>query len=99
MTPPGWSSRTSSTGRRSARRGRSWALAGLVAVLAFDVWWRCHTVGPTLRDRLGVSLYPVSGPAAEPLDCDEAVYAYIGQRISRGAVMYRDMTENKPPGG
>ena len=80
-------------------RGRGWAWAGLVAALAFDLWWRGHTVGPTLRDRLGVELYPVTGAASEPLDCDEAVYAYIGKRLARGAVMYRDLTENKPPGG
>ena len=35
--------------------------------------------------------------ASEPLDCDEAAYAYIGHRILRGDVMYRDLTENKPP--
>ena len=80
-------------------RGRSWAWVGLIAVLLFDVWWRCHTVGPTIRDRLGVGLYPVTGAEAEPLDCDEAVYAYIGKRIAGGAVMYRDLTENKPPLG
>jgi 4-amino-4-deoxy-L-arabinose transferase-like glycosyltransferase len=80
-------------------RGRAWAIVGLVGVLAFDVWWRCHTVGPTLRDRLGVDLYLVTGREAEPLDCDEAIYAYIGKRIARGAVMYRDLTENKPPLG
>lgn len=80
-------------------RGRAWAWAGLGAVLVFDVWWRGHTVGPTVRERLGLNLYPISGAASEPLDCDEAVYAYIGKRITRGAVMYRDMTENKPPGG
>jgi len=70
-----------------------------VAVLVFNVWWRGHTVGPTLKSRLGVDLYPVTGAEAEPLDCDESVYAYIGKQITRGAVMYRDMTENKPPGG
>src|SRR3954447_12234428 len=80
-------------------RGRSWAWVGLVGVLLFDVWWRGHAVGPTLRDRLGVSLYPVTGAEAEPLDCDEAIYAYIGKRIVGGAVMYRDLTENKPPLG
>src|SRR4051794_32536646 len=80
-------------------RGRSWALAGLVVVLVFDVWWRGHTVGPTVRRLTGLDLYPVSGAESEPLDCDEAVYAFIGKKINRGAVMYRDLTENKPPGG
>ena len=36
---------------------------------------------------------------AEPLDCDESAYAYIGRRLVRGDVLYRDLTENKPPGG
>jgi 4-amino-4-deoxy-L-arabinose transferase-like glycosyltransferase len=80
-------------------RGRSRAVLGLIAVLVFDVWLRGHTVGPTLREKFGVDLYPVTGASSEPLDCDEAVYAYIGQRLARGAVMYRDLTENKPPGG
>jgi 4-amino-4-deoxy-L-arabinose transferase-like glycosyltransferase len=80
-------------------RGRGWSRVALLAVLIFDVWWRCHTVGPTLRSWIGVNFYPVAGAQAEPLDCDEAIYAYMGKRITRGAVMYRDMTENKPPGG
>ncbi len=80
-------------------RGRSWAWIGLGLVLIFDVWWRGHTVGPSLRDRLGAAPYFVSGREAEPLDCDEAIYAYIGKRLSHGAVMYRDLTENKPPLG
>ncbi|HMB03977.1 MAG TPA: glycosyltransferase family 39 protein, partial [Isosphaeraceae bacterium] len=33
------------------------------------------------------------------LDCDESAYAYIGRRLVRGDVLYRDLTENKPPGG
>ncbi len=80
-------------------RGRSWGWVGLLVVLAFDVWWRCHTIGPTIRDRFEVTLYPVTGSQAEPLDCDEAIYAYIGKRLDGGAVMYRDLTENKPPLG
>jgi 4-amino-4-deoxy-L-arabinose transferase-like glycosyltransferase len=71
----------------------------LAGILLFDVWLRGHTFGPTVRDRLGLDLWPVSGTEAEPLDCDEAAYAYIGRRIDQGAVMYRDLTENKPPGG
>jgi 4-amino-4-deoxy-L-arabinose transferase-like glycosyltransferase len=78
---------------------RRWSIVGLLAVLIFDVWLRCHTVGPSLKAKLGVDLYPVTDSASEPLDCDEAIYAYIGNRIAHGSVMYRDMTENKPPGG
>jgi len=52
-----------------------------------------------LRDRWGIDLWPVSGQEGEPLDCDEAVYAYVGRRIAHGDVMYRDLTEPKPPGG
>src|SRR5579872_6287928 len=80
-------------------RGRKLAWVGLLAVLVLDVWLRCHAVGPTLRDRFGLSLYPVTGRESEPLDCDEAIYGYIGDRLAHGAVMYRDLTENKPPGG
>lgn len=76
-----------------------WSLLVLAGLLIFDVWLRAHTFGPTLRDRFGLDLWPVSGAEAEPLDCDEAAYAYIGRRIDQGAVMYRDLTENKPPGG
>lgn len=76
-----------------------WSLLLLLGILLFNVWLRAHTFGPTLRDQIGLDLWPVSGAAAEPLDCDEAAYAYIGRRIDQGAVMYRDLTENKPPGG
>lgn len=80
------------------RRTRlSWAF--LVAVLLFDVWLRGHAFGPAIRDRTGVDLYPVTSAEPEPLDCDEAIYGYIGKQIASGAVMYRDLTENKPPGG
>ncbi|WP_406696695.1 glycosyltransferase family 39 protein [Singulisphaera sp. Ch08] len=76
-----------------------WSVLILAAVLLFNVWLRGHTFGPTLRDQFGLDLWPVSGAEAEPLDCDEAAYAYIGRRIDQGAVMYRDLSENKPPGG
>jgi 4-amino-4-deoxy-L-arabinose transferase-like glycosyltransferase len=76
-----------------------WARLGLVLALIFDVWWRCHTLGPTIRDRLGWAPYPVVVGEAEPLDCDEAAYAYIGKHLTRGQVMYRDLSENKPPLG
>lgn len=74
------------------------AIAGLIAILLFAVWWRCHTISGTIRDRFGSAPYPVVA-AAEPLDCDEAIYAYIGKRIVADDVMYRDLTENKPPLG
>lgn len=76
---------------------RAWL--ALLAILLFDVWWRGHTFGPSVRERLGVNLWPVTGIESEPLDCDESAYAYIGRRINRGDVMYLDLTENKPPGG
>src|SRR4051794_11694981 len=78
---------------------RWWSLAGLVAVLVLDVWLRGHTLGPAIPRWTGLDLYPVVGREAEPLDCDEAIYAYIGKRLVAGDVMYRDLTENKPPGG
>ncbi|MBX6311497.1 MAG: serine hydrolase [Isosphaeraceae bacterium] len=76
-----------------------WAWIALVLILLFDVWYRCHTIGPTIKNRLGLTLYPTVVGEAEPLDCDEAAYAYIGRRLVRGDVLYRDLTENKPPGG
>ena len=76
-----------------------WSCLGLFAAMLLCVWLRCHTFAPTLRDRHGIDLWPTAGAASEPLDCDEAAYGYIGRRISRGAAMYRDLTENKPPGG
>ncbi len=76
-----------------------WARLALLTILIFDIWLRGHTFGPTLRTRYGFNLWPVTGAEAEPLDCDESAYAYIGRRIVRGDVLYRDLTENKPPGG
>jgi 4-amino-4-deoxy-L-arabinose transferase-like glycosyltransferase len=75
----------------------SWVVLGFI--LVFDVWYRCHTIGPTVQQSLGARLWPVTRGTTEPLDCDEAAYAYIGRRIVAGAVLYRDLTENKPPGG
>ena len=76
-----------------------WSRLVLILLLVFDVWYRGHTFGPQVRDALGISLWPMAVGASEPLDCDEAAYAYIGHRILRGDVMYRDLTENKPPLG
>jgi 4-amino-4-deoxy-L-arabinose transferase-like glycosyltransferase len=76
-----------------------WSALVLVVLLVFDVWYRAPTFGPDVRDRLGASLWPRTVGASEPLDCDEAAYAYIGHRILRGDVLYRDLTENKTPLG
>jgi 4-amino-4-deoxy-L-arabinose transferase-like glycosyltransferase len=77
----------------------SWARYVLLAILLFDVWWRGHTFGPSVQRESGYALWPVVTGPTEPLDCDEAAYGYIGRRLNQGAVMYRDLTENKPPGG
>lgn len=77
----------------------AWPYLILVIVLIFHVWLRGHAFGPALRDLTGLNAYPVTSAESEPLDCDEAIYGYIGKRLSEGAVMYRDLTENKPPGG
>jgi 4-amino-4-deoxy-L-arabinose transferase-like glycosyltransferase len=72
---------------------------GIFLLLLFDVWYRAHTFGPDLRDGLGISIWPSARGASEPLDCDEAAYAYMGHRVLEGDVLYRDLTENKPPLG
>jgi 4-amino-4-deoxy-L-arabinose transferase-like glycosyltransferase len=71
----------------------------LLVLLLFDVWYRAHTFGPQVRDALGFNLWPSTIGAGEPLDCDEAAYAYMGHRIWHGDVLYRDLTENKTPLG
>ena len=76
-----------------------WAIAGLLLVLVFDVWYRAHTFAPTVREAIGFAPWPVVRGASEPLDCDEAIYGYIGRTLARGGVMYRDVFENKPPLG
>lgn len=78
---------------------KRWSIAVLALVLLFDVWYRAHTFEPLLGISPGVRLWPVMAGSSEPLDCDEAAYAYIGHRMLRGDVMYRDLTENKPPLG
>ncbi len=89
-------------GTEKVETGRSipeWAWMVLLAILIFDVWWRGHTFGPTVKARYDLKLWPVVEGDSEPLDCDEAAYGYIGREIDQGAVMYRDLTENKPPLG
>jgi Dolichyl-phosphate-mannose-protein mannosyltransferase len=76
-----------------------WSWMVLVILLVFDVWYRAHTFSPQLRDGIGIDVWPAVTGATEPLDCDEAAYAYIGHRILAGDVLYRDLTENKPPLG
>jgi hypothetical protein len=76
-----------------------WSRLVLILILVGDVWYRGHTFGPDVQEAIGLRLWPAAVGPTEPLDCDEAAYAYIGHRIARGAVMYRDLTENKPPLG
>ncbi len=76
-----------------------WSRLVLLLLLLVDVWYRAHTFGPYVRDALGTNLWPSTIGSSEPLDCDEAAYAYIGHRVTHGAVLYRDVTENKTPLG
>jgi len=76
-----------------------WSRSILILLMLLDVWYRAHTFGPQVRDGVGISLWPEAVGASEPLDCDEAAYAYIGHRNLNGDVLYRDLTENKPPLG
>jgi 4-amino-4-deoxy-L-arabinose transferase-like glycosyltransferase len=82
-----------------SRNVPSWCWIVLLAILLFDVWLRGHTLGPTVKQAIGFAPWPVVRGSTEPLDCDEAAYAYIGRRLAAGDVMYRDLTENKPPLG
>ena len=87
---------TDASGSESPRR---WSIVILVVLLVASLWYRAHTFAPTIVAASGLSLWPAAIGASEPLDCDEAAYAYIGHRMLRGDVMYRDLTENKPPLG
>jgi len=71
----------------------------LLAILAFAAWYRAHTFAPTIVEATGLRLWPAASGPSEPLDCDEAIYAHMGRRILAGDVLYRDLTENKPPLG
>lgn len=75
-----------------------WATLGLALSLVFAVAWRWHTIGPVPGLGFLEGTIVRSGEA-EPLDCDEAIYAYMGRRVLAGDVLYRDLTENKPPLG
>src|SRR5437660_1143755 len=74
------------------------AVLGLVLILAFGVAWRWHTIGPSPISKPFEGRIVRSGET-EPLDCDEAAYAYMGRRMLRGDALYRDLSENKPPLG
>jgi 4-amino-4-deoxy-L-arabinose transferase-like glycosyltransferase len=76
-----------------------WSCVVLVLLMLLDIWYRAHTFGPDVRAAIGISLWPSTVGASEPLDCDEAAYGYIGHRVLQGDVLYRDLTENKPPLG
>ncbi len=76
-----------------------WSILVLVAILVFDVWYRAHTFAPTVVEATGLNLWPATVGASEPLDCDEAIYGHMGRRLLAGDVLYRDLTENKPPLG
>ena len=79
-------------------RTPAWAVVGLVLALAFATAWRWHTMGPSALSRPFEGWLVRSGET-EPLDCDEALYAFMGKRILRGDFLYRDLVENKPPLG
>ncbi|MBV8126868.1 MAG: glycosyltransferase family 39 protein, partial [Planctomycetaceae bacterium] len=87
---------TDASGSESPKR---WSIVILLVLLVASLWYRAHTFAPTIAAASGLSLWPAAIGASEPLDCDEAAYAYIGHRMLRGDVMYRDLTENKPPLG
>ena len=76
-----------------------WSRIVLVVLMVIDVWYRAHTFGPDIRAATGVNLWPQTIGDGEPLDCDEAAYAYMGHRVLRGDALYRDLTEYKPPLG
>jgi 4-amino-4-deoxy-L-arabinose transferase-like glycosyltransferase len=76
-----------------------WARLILVLLIMVDIWYRAHTFGPAVRTATGIDLWPRTIGESEPLDCDEAAYAYMGHRLLRGDVLYRDLTEYKPPLG
>ncbi len=76
-----------------------WSPIVLVVLMVLAVWYRAHTFAPDVRAVTGVDLWPRTVGASEPLDCDEAAYAYMGHRVLKGDALYRDLTEYKPPLG
>jgi hypothetical protein len=77
---------------RPDARAPRWAWIVLALLLLFDVWYRAHTFSAMIEAQIGVRLWPVASKATEPVDCDEAAYAYIGKRVHYGDVNYRDLT-------
>ncbi len=84
---------------RQGTESMRWDRLILVLWMVAALWYRAHTFGPDIREATGLSLWPVVGRASEPLDCDEAAYAYMGHRVLLGDALYRDLTEYKPPLG
>ncbi|MFM7318111.1 MAG: ArnT family glycosyltransferase [bacterium] len=63
------------------------------------IWWRSHTFAPVIYQETGLKLWPVVAGRSEPLDCDESAYGYMGRRQAEGDVLYKYLTEYKPPVG
>ena len=63
------------------------------------LWWRAHTFAPDILESAGIRIWPVVQGRSEPLDCDEAAYGYMARRQVAGDLLYKDLTEYKPPGG
>lgn len=63
------------------------------------VWWRAHTFAPDIYRETGLKAWPVVEGRSEPLDCDESAYGYMARRQVSGDVLYKDLTEYKPPAG
>ncbi len=61
---------------------RTGSIVGLILILIFAVWWRCHTIGPTVRDQLGVGVYPTIEAQVTPQD----------------PLIWADPAEYQPPG-
>jgi 4-amino-4-deoxy-L-arabinose transferase-like glycosyltransferase len=76
-----------------------WARLILALLMVVAVWYRAHTFGPDIRAATGIDVWPQTVGESEPLDCDEAAYAYMGHRVLKGDALYRDLTEYKPPLG
>lgn len=73
-------------------------VVALTLICGFAIVWRARSLSSAARRSLGIP-GPSLFEAGEPLDCDEAAYGYIGRRVARGAALYRDVSENKPPLG
>jgi hypothetical protein len=76
-------------------------LVALLVILLGNLWWRAHTFAPSLAEGFPLlrSFWPVVRGQTEPLDCDESAYGYMARRLCSGDVLYKDLSENKPPLG